>query len=394
MVILTCYNKACSTKGKFDDGENGPEACRYHPGGPVFHDALKGWSCCKKRVTDFGEFLAIPGCTAGAHNPTKQEQPVKVESVNTETKEKPDFTKERDAKNYGKEKIISAPPTREKLQAQEAHGEKPESVLTVKPKILSTLKAELAKMELEDRNTNRSTVVEVGWKCNRAGCSMEYSGSHSDAQICIYHPGNPIFHEGMKYWSCCERKTSDFTSFLNQVGCEKEEKCEWVHPSVAADKAKQAARHDYHQTTETIYCNVYCKGIIPNETKVLISDRRVDINVCFGVKKTRMSLRVSELWGKIIPEKSKLQLTGTKLELGLCKKSKVPWKTLEAREEGAQIAFGMPEKIQKIWPAEIHELLPEDVKQAMKPKPKVVEAPKEDDDSDLDIDDIKETEWS
>ena len=109
-----------------------------------------------------------------------------------------------------------------------------------------------------------------------------------------------------------------------------------------------------------------------------------------------MSLRVSELWGKIIPEKSKLQLTGTKLELGLCKKSKVPWKTLEAREEGAQIAFGMPEKIHKIWPAEIHELLPEDVKQAMKPKPKpkVVEAPKEDDDSDLDIDDIKETEWS
>lgn len=37
-------------------------------GGPVFHDALKGWSCCKKRVTDFGEFLAMPGCTAGPHS--------------------------------------------------------------------------------------------------------------------------------------------------------------------------------------------------------------------------------------------------------------------------------------------------------------------------------------
>ena len=41
MVELTCYNKACSTKGKFVESENGPEACRYHPGGPVFHDALK-----------------------------------------------------------------------------------------------------------------------------------------------------------------------------------------------------------------------------------------------------------------------------------------------------------------------------------------------------------------
>ena len=32
MVELTCYNKACSTKGKFVESENGPEACRYHPG--------------------------------------------------------------------------------------------------------------------------------------------------------------------------------------------------------------------------------------------------------------------------------------------------------------------------------------------------------------------------
>ena len=29
----------------------------------------------------------------------------------------------------------------------------------------------------------------------------------------------PIFHEGMKFWSCCQRKTSDFQSFLNQEGC-------------------------------------------------------------------------------------------------------------------------------------------------------------------------------
>jgi len=41
MTVLTCYNKACSAKGKFDEEKNGPEACRYHPGGPVFHDALK-----------------------------------------------------------------------------------------------------------------------------------------------------------------------------------------------------------------------------------------------------------------------------------------------------------------------------------------------------------------
>lgn len=41
MVVLTCYNKACSVQGKFEESENGPEACRFHPGGPVFHDAYK-----------------------------------------------------------------------------------------------------------------------------------------------------------------------------------------------------------------------------------------------------------------------------------------------------------------------------------------------------------------
>lgn len=34
-------------------------SCVYHPGEPFFHDAYKGWSCCKKKCTDFTEFLNI-----------------------------------------------------------------------------------------------------------------------------------------------------------------------------------------------------------------------------------------------------------------------------------------------------------------------------------------------
>ena len=101
----------------------------------------------------------------------------------------------------------------------------------------------------------------------------------SNAEFCHYHPGAPVFHEGMKFWSCCERKTSDFTSFLNQVGCEKADSHSWVHPDEATEKSKQTARYDYHQTPDKIYCNVYCKGIIPKNTKVVISSKRVDINV-------------------------------------------------------------------------------------------------------------------
>ena len=41
-----------------------------------------------------------------------------------------------------------------------------------------------------------------------------------DGSDCKHHPGVPIFHEGLKFWSCCQRRTTDFQSFLNQEGCE------------------------------------------------------------------------------------------------------------------------------------------------------------------------------
>lgn len=46
-----------------------------------------------------------------------------------------------------------------------------------------------------------------------------YESPESDKSICCHHPGSPIFHEGMKFWSCCTKRTSDFSAFLNQKGC-------------------------------------------------------------------------------------------------------------------------------------------------------------------------------
>jgi hypothetical protein len=51
----------------------------------VFHEGSKGWSCCKRRVLEFDQFLKIPGCTektrhmfVGKAKPPGEE---KVESV-------------------------------------------------------------------------------------------------------------------------------------------------------------------------------------------------------------------------------------------------------------------------------------------------------------------------
>lgn len=78
--LLQCYNPSCGVKYK--KSENSDKACVHHTGKPVFHDAYKSWSCCKKRTTDFTEFLGFKGCTLGYHSnvkPIECEKPRKNE---------------------------------------------------------------------------------------------------------------------------------------------------------------------------------------------------------------------------------------------------------------------------------------------------------------------------
>jgi len=35
----------------------------FHPGVPIFHEGSKGYTCCKRRVLEFDEFMRIEGCT-------------------------------------------------------------------------------------------------------------------------------------------------------------------------------------------------------------------------------------------------------------------------------------------------------------------------------------------
>lgn len=67
--------------------------CRHHPGVPVFHDALKGWSCCSRRSTDFTEFLNIPGCTNGRHSNEKPPEPEKKQAAEVDSSEVVRFVK-------------------------------------------------------------------------------------------------------------------------------------------------------------------------------------------------------------------------------------------------------------------------------------------------------------
>lgn len=61
-----CQNKGC--QAKFFLSDNGPNACSFHAGTPVFHETYKYWSCCAdQKKIDFDEFMQVPGCRVGMH---------------------------------------------------------------------------------------------------------------------------------------------------------------------------------------------------------------------------------------------------------------------------------------------------------------------------------------
>lgn len=75
-MALKCANNGCGKT--FTPEENNDTACIHHSGTAVFHEGLKGWSCCKKRVISFEEFMDIPGCSCGSHIPEEKKPQVRL----------------------------------------------------------------------------------------------------------------------------------------------------------------------------------------------------------------------------------------------------------------------------------------------------------------------------
>ncbi|KAJ9157695.1 Cysteine and histidine-rich domain-containing protein [Pleurostoma richardsiae] len=56
-----CRRRGCGAtyrKGAPREGER----CVHHPGAPIFHEGSKGYSCCRRRVLEFDQFMKIEGC--------------------------------------------------------------------------------------------------------------------------------------------------------------------------------------------------------------------------------------------------------------------------------------------------------------------------------------------
>lgn len=108
----------------------------------------------------------------------------------------------------------------------------------------------------------------------------------------------------LKYWSCCQHKTTDFNNFLDQEGCQtgkhKWIKTESVHHicwflnsilrvafsnnyCFLKDCSKKAAcRYDWHQTGSLVVISIYAKGANPEKSFVDANAVKVQVSICFG----------------------------------------------------------------------------------------------------------------
>jgi hypothetical protein len=66
-----CTRPGCNKR--FQEHENGDEACSYHAKPACFHETRKFWACCPDKVCyDWDTFLAVPGCCKGPHTTVPQ----------------------------------------------------------------------------------------------------------------------------------------------------------------------------------------------------------------------------------------------------------------------------------------------------------------------------------
>uniref|UniRef100_A0A8C5IZC0 Integrin subunit beta 1 binding protein 2 n=1 Tax=Junco hyemalis TaxID=40217 RepID=A0A8C5IZC0_JUNHY len=317
-MALLCYNKGCGQR--FDPEHNAEDSCLYHPGVPIFHDALKGWSCCKKRTTDFSEFLSIKGCTKGFHSKEKPPEPSSQEKSSDEPKAQP-----------AKEIIVQGPKSAEKMLRERPSSDEPRQLLPIK--VSRSLEQALEKLNMssEDR-TLEST-------CTGKDKLMEGSGgAHGKFSmgVCMAGSGQPV-SAACSYWSCCGIKTTDFSAFMEQPGCSRGRHC-WTEKK---DKKAVLCRQDWHQTGSQVVVTVYAKNPLPALSSVKANRTVLEAHVIFeGNKIFQAEL---ELWGTIDVERSFVSMVPAKVEITLCKASPGSWARLELPQSKLQCC-GEPEK--------------------------------------------------
>eukprot|EP01122_Echinamoeba_exundans_P016809 TRINITY_DN8642_c0_g1_i1.p1 TRINITY_DN8642_c0_g1~~TRINITY_DN8642_c0_g1_i1.p1 ORF type:complete len:398 (+),score=78.77 TRINITY_DN8642_c0_g1_i1:89-1282(+) len=303
-VIRTCSRNGCGKK--FTDAENTENSCQFHPSGPLFHEGMKGWSCCSKRVSGFDEFMQIPGCAFGFHSAEAE----KSSPVYSPTVAAAVAAGASNTASSSSAEIASPPST---------------ASSAVKPP--STMAPETPK-EIEIENDPEDAIIDLNTKCRRNGCHAVYKGPESKSEVCVHHPGVAIFHEATKYWSCCRPRAVEFDEFLKIEGCSegRHKFLPFKAENLAANEVK--CRYDFYQLGDSVVMNIYAKNVDTAASSINISPTTVSANVVF--KDGKFFKKDFQLAAQVDVEKSKFEMLSTKIEIKLKKlDSAISWTRLE-----------------------------------------------------------------
>lgn len=337
---VMCYNRGCGKM--FDMSKNSPDSteCRYHPGSPFFHETYKGWTCCNKRSTDFTDFLNTPGCNVGPHS---REKPVEPESI---TGIKDDRSLEEQMAEHSSKSKEATPEPLKPSASRPNWSTTPLTTIAPKasPSFQKTIDSKSPSHSSAPTSNSFSngadSQIKEGEPCKNGGCKKVYSPG-CDEDNCLYHPGVPIFHEGMKFWSCCQRKTSDFTAFLNQAGCTTGQ-CKWKKES-AGGSASVKCRYDWHQTATHVTVAVYAKNYDHRSVKLQVSPVRLNFTTYFPQEAGSFDMDV-ELKGLIEVGECSCTMTGTKIEIKMKKAEPGSWSRLDIPRPVTKTVEKEPEK--------------------------------------------------
>ena len=261
-------------------------ACIYHPGTPIFHDGLKGYSCCSKRVVDFDAFLTIEGCQSTTSHTEKIEQQQKPAQVPMQSQPKQEPIKQP---TQTKNPLI---PT----QTQER------------------------KVEIKDDPEGYQP--QMGMECQRLGCHYAYDGESTD---CSFHKGVPLFHEGSKGYTCCKRKVLEFDEFMKLPGC--------TTGKHMYTKPIKMARHDWYQSLHEVHVSIFAKNVLAEALTVEFGPS------CLKMSAPDMYFDI-DLFQEINTTKSSYKVLKSKIEVTLVKQTGMSWPSLDASDQKVFTTFG------------------------------------------------------
>ena len=184
----------------------------------------------------------------------------------------------------------------------------------------------------EDEDDDPDLAVPDGASCKRRGCDATYkSGQSREGEQCIHHPGQALFHEGQKGWTCCKKRVLEFDEFMKIPGCNTKDRHLFVgkKKDPTTEERLTEVRNDFYQTATTVIASLYLKKIDKERSTVEFAGAdTVDLDLhTTDSKHYQTSMK---LFGPIKSEESKFKIMGTKLELTLAKANGQGWPVLRA----------------------------------------------------------------